>query len=262
MNINSISHSSHPAAYGRANHAANAPNGKAPKTTDNIAVPQTETPVPDDVDDVESVDTQEKGVLRKLAEGHFSPVADIRLRINFYDELAQTADGSLNADVTALDEKLMGDVSSILEGVDGSDQDDVVEIIDALTQALPSAQQGGENLLEATQTAITDFMTAIQEAFAPPPPAPPADPPDGPVAAAEESVDQPEWVTSLQETLDGYLADLASVFADSQDGMAIVPVEGVPGSAYAKFLAIYESLGSADPVQDEDPEGETVDVIA
>ncbi len=90
MNVDSIA-SDRYWAFGGGNsvrsHRTEAGGGEVRKKTETLAE-ETDSPVVDTPDSTES-DTQEaRGVIRLLEEGHFKGVADIRLRINFAEELA------------------------------------------------------------------------------------------------------------------------------------------------------------------------------
>ncbi|MGE5296238.1 MAG: hypothetical protein ACM3VT_15560 [Solirubrobacterales bacterium] len=90
MNIDGISSDRYWALDSRnsgRSHRVETAGGEVRKKTATSAE-ETESPVVD-TPDSEPSDTQEaRGVIRLLQEGHFKGVADVRLRINFAEELA------------------------------------------------------------------------------------------------------------------------------------------------------------------------------
>ncbi len=243
MKISSISVSLMPSIPVRPDRAKVQPAD----TTDNIIKPQ--VPVSQEGSEEK---TDAKGVLRLLAEGHFNPVADVRLRINFYEELAQQAKDNTSEQVTSLNEKLLADISGLMGSEPGADSQQFTDAVNTLGQAL-SSQQSTSTDTEAVQKALTDFMTAAKEILTPAPPADEIEPSqDQPVLSDQEQTPEVEtapeenpWSDALQQLTDTYLQNLSQLLSDSLDSMKIEPVENVPGKAYAKFLEIYESLGSS-----------------
>lgn len=108
-------------------------------------------PAPDDAEDTvvigdEANESGEQGVIRLLQEGHFKGVADVRLRINFYDELSAKAAAS--ATPTA--------------------ETGTSELVDGVTthaQALIAAWGLDEQSLVAAQDLLAQFKTDVQTAL-------------------------------------------------------------------------------------------------
>ncbi len=94
MNVDSIGSHRYPALDGgrpgRSHQIEDGADEVRKKTQSQATIG--EPPVTDELEPTEGEDTEEtqeaKGVLRLLQEGHFKGVADIRLRINFSEELA------------------------------------------------------------------------------------------------------------------------------------------------------------------------------
>ena len=87
----------HPVALSARSHAGAAEKGKRNDAAQAKPARQEQSPSPADdtvappTQDVDSSNTRAKGVLRLLEAGHFRGVADVRLRINFFDELSAKA---------------------------------------------------------------------------------------------------------------------------------------------------------------------------
>ncbi|MFA5863381.1 MAG: hypothetical protein WC975_01700 [Phycisphaerae bacterium] len=196
--------------------------------------------------------TESKGVLRLLAEGHFKPVADVRLRINFYEELAQQSNANTSEQVTALNTKIMNDISGLMASVPGSDSQQFTDAKNTLEQALSSQQSISPDAQTQTKKALDEFLAAVKEIFtpAPIPPAEETEPSqdtsllsDVPLTTeAASDTGENLWLSSLQQIMDTYFQNLSKISSDSQDSMEIQPAENVSGKAYAKFLGIYNSL--------------------
>ena len=150
------------------------------------------------------VDTQESGraagVLRNLEAGHFKGVADVRLRINFFDELSaraaaaaqpvvkaqagdlvSTVNGRVDELVAALaaDERTEATINGLREQFDGAVQAAVGEFVSGGT-----VDRAG--LAGALQTAFGALVDRLRETLTPePPPAGPS--PNNPDAEAPAS---------------------------------------------------------------------------
>ena len=103
MNVNGIG------AGLAAGHAGKA-LGQAKRPEASSDAKKTESPPHVKVND-EAGETKTKGVVRLLQEGHFKGVADVRLRINFHDELTQLSIQSVQVDFA-------GQVEQFEQGVD------------------------------------------------------------------------------------------------------------------------------------------------
>ncbi|MCH8966911.1 MAG: hypothetical protein IID43_04480 [Planctomycetes bacterium] len=96
-----------------------------------------------------------KGVLRLLDEGHFRGVADVRLRINFFDELSAGATRQAQAAV--------GDASSELRG-------EINRSVDELLTAIGTDDENAALIGEAIQTfeaSLAEAVSAFQSSDAP-----------------------------------------------------------------------------------------------
>lgn len=111
-----------------------------PPASPEAADPE-ETPV--EIEDT----TKTRGVIRLLEEGHFKGVADVRLRINFFDELAGKANAAAVSDVS-------------------SGANDLVESVLSQAQGLLDELGADEETQQAAQEAFNAFQQAAQQAVA------------------------------------------------------------------------------------------------
>ena len=118
--------------------------------------------------DGDSSDTRAQGVLRLLESGHFRGVADVRLRINFFDELSAKATADAQQAAQAGAANLVSGVNDNLAGLTealGANPDAGASLGD-LTKAF---QDGVQNSLDAflgTQTPDSAALAdSLQSAF-------------------------------------------------------------------------------------------------
>ncbi len=206
------------------------------------------------------------GVLRLLQEGHFKGVADVRLRINFADEIS-----ALQA--TASDEGIKGGEGPILDAVGGIldeflNQDgiesetaeqmrnaasDFEEAVRNLFAGFDGAKDPkGSALVDALGTAFQNFLEAIQALIPAAPESEAAPPVDVPLASELEvlavdatGLDFTALVENLTQSFQDAIKNLQEQFASAQ----VLPPLSLPsgnGGAYEKFLAILNGLNGDD----------------
>jgi hypothetical protein len=189
--------------------------------------------------DADSQVTGEKGVIRLLQEGHFKGVADVRLRINFYDELSAQAAAAAAQSMTVGAGDLISNVTAKAQELVvgwGLGKDAQKAADDLLTQFEAAAQAAlGEStsnglvdrtgLADALRTAFDSFSEQLA-ALAPPPvdatdPAtgnttdPVVTEPPPPELPTETSSEVPPPVdASAQPAVDPPVADDTSVTTD------------------------------------------------
>jgi hypothetical protein len=179
-----------------------------------------------------------KGVIRLLQEGHFQGVADVRLRINFHDELSRLGPPSTETST-----------ADVVRGFSSGVEEDLAQLTSAL---------GGGEEQPATATELIDgFAAAVR-------------------ALADETAGQPEpdivtLVGSTQALADAFSTDLRTLLALDSSNAAIdefitafsdrlsqlevtllqsadlLPELSEPkgnGVAYAKFLDILNGLNA------------------
>jgi hypothetical protein len=210
------------------------------------------------------------GVLHLLQEGHFKGVAQLRLRINFHEELAQLGNAALVEKapqavehflaelgtkagelMVNLDDQVAESVSQLLlafkEKVEGLITDGEFGNIDqliasirtefeALVASLKAAISGAEGgLLPADYETGAEGVTAeIPEEGAPLNGSDPSEP--------EGQTGGGELLVQLVQDFESALAALREELTQSSSVLPpLSPSEG-NGKAYAKFLAIYNEL--------------------
>jgi len=222
-----------------------------------------------------------EGVLRLIQEGHFHGVADVRLRINFSDELqqisarntgqaleggAQELTTNLTAELEKIGtefelpaetEELAASFREKMDQIIGDTKDGKTD----LTTALASMHAEFATLLDALKAAMTGSSEPVEEEEA----AGQADPEEATPENAGEAViaegETPEesgvieeeplapFETRLAELEDWFataMTTLESSTAAAQASQALPPLSAPSGKgvAYAKFLQIYENMGS------------------
>ena len=93
--------------------------------------------------ELEKSDEGQKGVLRLLQEGHFKGVADVRLRINFHDEISAMENEQLKSVADGETVKFINTITSVFESEALKDED-LSAVIDAF--------------MDDAEKAKTDFM--------------------------------------------------------------------------------------------------------
>lgn len=208
-----------------------------------------------------------KGVLRLLQEGHFHGVADVRLRINFAEELqgiaAGNVSGALKEGLTALQTEINSAIDAFAEGGTLSEDE-----VNTLRAAQSSFNSQVNNLLESDalteevfgelRTAFEDFLKGLmppEENEETPALIPVGEIDDGvpaeviaetvpptPLESAEEPAADP--FSELRETLSGRFDQALSSLQESLEGLKLPPLSEPEGNgrAYEKFLATYNQL--------------------
>ncbi|MHC4618549.1 MAG: hypothetical protein ACYTEQ_12440 [Planctomycetota bacterium] len=211
----------------------------------------------------------ERGVIRLLQEGHFKGVADVRLRINFYDEISEIETSQTQA---AAEEK----VSAMLQSVAAVVQSFLTEneLTEDQTAGLSQAQEdftqavnNADNGVDALTAAFEIFLQALQTLFAPPEPQEPPPPEEGGEEAAGQTTGEqtppppeqtpppeepppagPDWQTfieNLQTAFSAGMEELTSAILNAKTLPELSEPSG-NGVAYDKFLAIYNQMRGID----------------
>jgi len=235
---------------------------------------QQETGETTDVEGEQSGQTEAQGVLRLLQEGHFKGVADVRLRINFHDELAAMQTEAVQA---TSGEKINGvteDIGGVVDSFIGGNG-----LTEEQTTAIQAAQENftaaGANSAADLTTVFDAFIAALQNLFAqagsetPPEeqPVPPEEQPaplegggeEPPVEGEGGQVEMTVAATEEETGVDwqGFIENLRTTFAagmqeltEAISGVSILPPLSEPegkGGAYDKFLAIYNQMNGVEP---------------
>jgi hypothetical protein len=218
-------------------------------------------------------ETKAKGVLRLLEAGHFKGVADVRLRINFHEEIAAmeaekaaqvTADGVAN-----ISEAMTSEIDAYLEGVaDEATASMIIEARDTFTSELSRIADDGN--LSGKEDAVMQVRSAFESFVSSITPVPEEQPEESPEVIPTESVSMAKAVTATPDeiaevsepapeaadnsalSLDDFIAQLTDSFTaavveleSSLADISILPPLSEPsgnGKAYDKFVAMYNEM--------------------
>ena len=222
----------------------------------------------------EEIESEGKGVLRLLQEGHFKGVADIRLRINFHEQISAMEQKAqqqvIDSGVGELLQTINGEIGSFLE-TDGLSPETVVGIEELSSLLSTGIEENvsatSSQLISRLQTSFDEFVSGI-EALSQPPSVPDEEPPviDAPVdqsfavektATVSVASSDAEPVASDEiSPLQKFLTDITALFAselskleESIMDFSLLPELSQPqgnGRAYDKFLAEYNKLAGAE----------------
>lgn len=219
---------------------------------------------------VQQSEQQEKGVVGLLQEGHFNGVADIRLRINFYDQLQLSAAEKSGETLATGSQELVTELESKVAefggefGIGGEAVEEMMTAFKEEAEGLIGGIADGEfdpaAVLGGLGTAFEDLITALQD-FAPAPEGEDSGV-DTPAAAEESAVaevdtatgDDPGLVTdtepsaftvALQSLQDWFAAEIETLEKPVGDMQALPDLSEPRGNgvAYNRFLEIYRELG-------------------
>jgi hypothetical protein len=230
--------------------------------------------------DSTSDDTQKtKGVLRLLQEGHFKGVSDIRLRINFQEEIKALENQKLieaaDAGVTEMIASISSGMAELIESENPENEisaiiTEAVQVLGSNLETVSSEYINNDdseiaNLSGALQTA---FNTFIEPYIAAPPEEipeetqstknaqlqPPINQPDNLESDFNEEIPAETSVDSSQMIQQQFWAALQELFTAELDNLnsqlssiSVLPELSEPsgnGKAYDKFLNIYNSMNS------------------
>lgn len=233
---------------------------------DSLPTAQIDEPSPTEPQsDIQNTDDIEegKGVLRLLQEGHFKGVSDVRLRINFFDELAAIEAGKLQAvaeqKVNAVLESVGGIVDTFLAAEENGLTEEQTAGVPELQETFVQAVSGYINEpVTDLNNAFEDFVEALRNLFAPP-----AQTQEENTTTEAESPDAPElpwqkFIEDLQSAFTTTTNELTQAFAE----IRILPELSEPngnGVAYEKFLAIYNELRGLQTPTDGQKNSEPLD---
>jgi hypothetical protein len=219
--------------------------------------------------ELQEIDT-EKGVLRNLLEGHFKGVSDVRLRINFFEELAAIEAAKLQTvtaeKVTGVLESVGGVVTKFLEGQNELTEDQITSVIEFHEQFTQAAGEYQNEPAVDLTTIFDEFVEALKNLFTPPEPTQQEN-----TTPETENNDTPEGVGTTDAPWQTFLVNLQSAFTDASNELTkavadlkILPELSEPngnGVAYEKFLAIYNELRGLNTADAEQPTNEPVDLV-
>ncbi len=199
----------------------------------------------------------ESGVIRNLLDGHFKGVADVRLRINFADEIAameaEKAAELTQAGIFDINAMVAGEIESFLQ-TEGLDEGIAAVISDGLQNFssinTATALAGGGSIaqlqstfdayIESIRTGLAGLSqpvleeTTTEETTVPP--------------ATEEITTASDWQLAVEQ----FITDLTLSFETALnelnaelENVTVLPELSEPngnGRAYDKFLSIYNEM--------------------
>lgn len=175
----------------------------------------------------ESEQDKGSGVLRLLEEGHFKGVADVRLRINFFDELAEraalTAEPVAETQSATLRDTVLAGIDKIIAALDVDDatKEGIAEAVSGFEAALQdtlTAIKSGDGIAgfaDSVQTIFDTLMTQLADLLRPTEPITDSD-----VVADGDVTDPPSAESTVADTTASIINTLASVvdtIADTVD---------------------------------------------
>ncbi len=217
--------------------------------------------------DIQNADDTEdgKGVLSLLQEGHFKGVSDVRLRINFFEQLTAIETAKLQAvagqKVNAVLESVGGIVDTFLAAEENGLTEEQTAGVSELQETFVQAASGYTNEpVTDLNNAFEDFVEALRDLFAPP-----VQTQEENTTTETESTDAPElpwqiFIEDLQSAFTTATNELTQAFAE----VRILPELSEPngnGVAYEKFLARYNELRGLQTPSDEQPGSEPLDSV-
>ncbi len=216
--------------------------------------------------DIQNTDDTEdgKGVLSLLQEEHFKGVSDVRLRINFFEQLNNIEAAKLQAvaeqKVNAVLESVGGIVDTFLEEENELTEEQTAGVSELQETFVQAASGYTNEPVIDLNNAFEDFVEALRDLFASP-----ALTQEENTTTEAESTDAPElpWQTFIEDLQSAFTTatnELTQAFAE----VRILPELSEPngnGVAYEKFLAIYNELRGLQTLSDEQPNSELLDSV-
>lgn len=211
-----------------------------------------------------------KGVLRLLQEEHFKGVADVRLRINFFDKLMALQTAQVQAAAAEKAPEAASDVAAVVDSFTAENElseQQLADIEQLKAQFEQAATEPAEDPVAAITSAFQAFVEALQNLFAQvveaqQPEEEPAGEPSGEQIGAgstEESEPTPEanegpdWQGFIENLQAAFSAALQELESDLSSVAALPPLSEPSGNgvAYEKFLTIYNQMLGIEPAPEE-----------
>ena len=189
-----------------------------------------------------------RGVLRLLQEGHFKGVADVRLRINFFDELTAMEQNQTDQIVGEKIDGLLESVTSVLRSGE-LPETPLDAYIDPFEQAVKESK---EDFLAAevrsTVTLMSDLESAVETLVLSLTEVSASTTAENPVAKdfpADVETDENTPVSDLITAVRAAFSTAMDDLTEALSGSAVLPELSEPngkGVAYDKFLSIYNEM--------------------
>ncbi len=241
-------------------------------------------------ENAEPVETEKdagKGVIRNLINGHFKGVADVRLRINFSEQIEALEQAELakatGSGLSTLSDSINNEINAAL-GSEEIDEESSILFMSALetfnneiSQLRTNIPQS-DNLISEIRSSFDNFVLsarpAVEEPVEPEPPItgetvlseeviiPDAEQPAVDIISEEEpqfSIDQ--FLTDLISTFDAELELLETTLANT----SVLPEISEPsgnGKAFDKFMAIYNEMKSNINTNTENSQNNDIDITS
>jgi hypothetical protein len=210
-----------------------------------------------------------KGVIRNLMEGHFKGVADVRLRINFHEEIAAMEQVELDQiagqGLTDIVEYVNSEMETLLQAGDFDEQIQTA-IIEAQNTFTSNIPEGSGQLVAGLQAGFDEFVSSLNAVLVPPQESIPGEPEEiaPPIEdtaniiektalISSEEIPAPEESTSFD--FEQFIGDLVEAFTlklqeleASLASITVLPELSEPsgkGVAYQKFLDTYNQMRGA-----------------
>lgn len=223
---------------------------------------------------------QAKGVVRLLQEGHFKGVADVRLRVNFHEQLTESNAAATQTNYAEAIAEFEANIevvfTNFLEGFVPTEEQSAAatELFNAFKSTVSEIANaflgsGGSDFASLTadidaefDAFIIDLQTAlgITPAEVETPEAP-----ESPEGAVSDSPEVQVEDSLLDDFRAAFAEDLQALIAAIQNGIQDLPELSGPngnGKAYAKFLEILEGLQAPEPVATDPNTATLEDVLA
>ena len=295
MNVNAVGHDSIAQPVSKLNEKAVKVTAETTDTVSMACPARCDARIPSErSEDVQPIaphepggnDDKPRGVIRLLEAGHFKGVADLRLRINFFDELSERAAAAAGPTLTEKSADLVTTMTDKVDdvvvalGVDEQTQASIQGLVDefgsavqdAVDQGLPSGTVGPDALVDPFQSAfdalvenLTALLSPVDDVEEPAlevadavridPKRPGGDVIDNPRESLEEPAEEPamtvdEAIALLTGAFQEALTELFNSISEAMQLPDPSPPTG-RGVAYDKFLAIYNQLrGNASAVDE------------
>lgn len=241
-------------------------------------------------ENAEPVETEKdagKGVIRNLINGHFKGVADVRLRINFSEQIEALEQAELakatGSGLSTLSDSINNEINAAL-GSEEIDEESSILFMSALetfnneiSQLRTNIPQS-DNLISEIRSSFDNFVLStrptIEEPVEPEPPItgetvlseeviiPDAEQPGADIISEKEpqfSIDQ--FLTDLISTFDAELELLETTLANT----SVIPEISEPsgnGKAFDKFMAIYNEMKSNINTNTENSKNNDIDITS
>ncbi|MCJ7615519.1 MAG: hypothetical protein MUO43_03170 [Desulfobacterales bacterium] len=143
-------------------------NGISKEQLENNGISQTQSTQTQPVNQEVVKNEKVKGVIRLLQEGHFKGVADVRLRINFFEELSAMENGEIQKvageNVPAITDSVNANLEDLLS-FDNLSEEQATSISKQTETFTQSVDLMKEDFLNAAQPSKEDLISGLNSSF-------------------------------------------------------------------------------------------------